>query len=184
MLHLEVRVHCFYYLLPIAKQQMARSHGEDIDEQVVRLNKDLVQLHDLLSSNLQTRKVKYVFEGLGHLVAAIFINSAHYMIKINDSGKKRMCKDVFSVQQCLSTITGTREIDLDAARRYFELLYKTPDDILNSIVEKGPEFTEMEYQDLLALSVRSNPIYSAEQGFLESRTSRLHDIMIERSKKQ
>lgn len=183
MLHLEVRVHCFYFLLPIAKQTVARSHGEEIDEQVVRLNKDLMQLHDSLSSNLQNRKVKYVFEGLGHLVAAIFINSAHHILKINDSGKKRMCKDIFSVQQCLSTITGTRESDLDSARRYFELLYKTPDDILNTIVEKGPEFTELEYQHLLGLSIRSHPIYSSEPGSLDLRVNRLREIMNERSKK-
>jgi len=177
MLHLEVRVHCFYFLLPIAKQTVTRSHGDEIDEQVVRLNKDLMQLQELMTSNLQAAKVKYVFEGLGHLVAAIFINSAQHVIKINDSGKKRMCKDIFSVQQCLSSITGTRENDMDAARRYYELLYKTPDDIVNTIMENGAEFTILEYQNLLALSVRSHPIFSSEPGSLEMRVSRLREIV-------
>lgn len=183
MLHLEVRVHCFYYLLPIAKQTAQPSHSQEVDELVVRLNKDLVQLNELLTSSLQTRKVKYVFEGLGHLVSSIFINSSYHIAKINDGGKKRMCRNVFAIQQCLSTITSTREQDLDSARKYFELLYKTPDEILNGIVENGPEYNELEYHNLLALAIRSHPVFSTEPGALEQRVSRLREIMTERRKR-
>uniref|UniRef100_A0A183IJL5 Exocyst complex component Sec8 n=1 Tax=Soboliphyme baturini TaxID=241478 RepID=A0A183IJL5_9BILA len=179
MLHLEVRVHCFYHLLPLSKKPFTGS-AQEIDEEIARLNKDLVQLHDILMNSLQSCKVRYIFEGLGHLVASIFINMCPQISKISDAGKKRICRDVFSVNQCLSNLTGTREADLDMAGKYFELLYKSPDDILNYIVENGADFDEVEYTNLLALAVRSNSYLCSEPGALDQRISRLHDILNER----
>lgn len=114
------------------------------------------------------------------MIAAIFINSAQYIAKINDNGKKRMCKNIFSIQQCLSNITLTRETDLDRARKYFELLYQKPDDILNRIMEKGAQFSQTEYEHLLALAVRSDPVFSTELGAAELRKTRLGEILAER----
>lgn len=33
--------------------------------------------------------------GLGHLISSIFIHSAHHISKINDNGKKQMCRNIF-----------------------------------------------------------------------------------------
>ena len=55
------------------------------------------------------------------------------MGKINDNGKKRMCRNIFSLQQTLSSLTNSREPDLDAAKRFFELLYKSPDAIITGL---------------------------------------------------
>ena len=37
------------------------------------------------------------------------------------------CRNIFSIQQCLTNITSNRESDLDHARQYYELLYLPPD---------------------------------------------------------
>lgn len=182
MLHLEVRVHCFYYLLPIARQtsyMLGGMQSQEIDPLVLNLNRNLVQLDEVLRATLQPGKVRYVFEGIGHLIGAIFTNSTHHVAKINDNGKKRMCRNIFAIQQCLSNITQNRETDLDRGRRFFELLYKSPDDILKGIRERGPEFSELEYNYLLALAVRSNQELCNEPGALDQRISRLREIMLE-----
>lgn len=74
MLHLELRVHCFYHLLPLSRSRPLAVQ-EDSDPEVVEFGKDLRQMHQLLSGHVAANKVKYLFDGLGHLCASIFINS-------------------------------------------------------------------------------------------------------------
>ncbi|KRX92819.1 Exocyst complex component 4 [Trichinella pseudospiralis] len=176
MLHLEVRVHCFYHLLPLFQLTAFVGSNQQIDQQVIHLNKDLMQMHDALSGFFQPYKLKYIFDGLGHLIAAIFISACQNISRINDAGKKRICRDIYTIQQCLSNLTGEREADLDQARKFYQLLYKSPDDILNSVVENGPEFTLQQYSNLLALAVRSHATLSSEPGALEQRLTRLKNL--------
>ncbi|KRX63185.1 Exocyst complex component 4 [Trichinella sp. T9] len=176
MLHLEVRVHCFYHLLPLFQLTAFVGSNQQIDQQVIHLNKDLMQMHDALSGFFQPYKLKYIFEGLGHLIATIFISACQNISRINDAGKKRICRDIYTIQQCLSNLTGEREADLDQARKFYQLLYKSPDDILNSVVENGPEFTLQQYSNLLALAVRSHATLSSEPGALEQRLTRLKNL--------
>lgn len=76
MVHLELRVHCFYHLLPLA-QLTSGQPQDDIDKGVVDFGREMVQFHKLLSSHLFPTKVKYLFDGLGHLCASIFIHSRY-----------------------------------------------------------------------------------------------------------
>lgn len=78
--------------------------------------------------------LQYIFEGLGHLIANILMTSVVYIRRINDNGIKKMCGNIFSIQQQLTNITMTRELALDQARQYYEMLYNTPD---VSIIFKG-----------------------------------------------
>lgn len=87
---------------------------------------------------------------------------------------QRMCRNIFALQQTLTNITMSREVALDHARHYFELFFLTPEvgsgliifwvdlivffsfqEILNGIVDKGPEFSELEYMNALNLLHRS-----------------------------
>jgi len=60
VLHLEVRVHCFHFLSPMAQ------HGEfapgvdsqNPDPEVVKLNRDLLNIHGILSSSLVPMKCR------------------------------------------------------------------------------------------------------------------------------
>lgn len=179
VLHLEVRVHCFYYLLPVAKQASFASgvDSQDPDPEVVKLNKDFSNIDEALSVSLQPRKLRYIFEGLGHLIASIMINSAQCIKRINENGIKKMCRNIFAIQQNLTNITMSREVALDHARHYFELLYHSPEDILNQIVEHGPKFSELDYRNALQLLHRSHP--GSDVYELKAQVDRLHEILNE-----
>ena len=62
---------------------------------------------------------------LGHLVASILINSTPSLKRINENGIKKMCRNIFAIQQNLTNITMSREADLDHARQYYEIMYQT-----------------------------------------------------------
>ncbi|KAG8138500.1 putative Exocyst complex component 4 protein, partial [Naja naja] len=67
VLHLEVRVHCFHYLIPLAKQGnyaiVANVESMDYDPLVVRLNKDISAVEEAMNASLQQHKFQYIFEG-------------------------------------------------------------------------------------------------------------------------
>ena len=114
VLHLEVRVHCFYYLLPLwrgpgggPQQFSGGPDSTDPSQEIIHLNKDLLGVEDALDSSLQPRKIQYVFEGVSSLVSAILISSAATIKKINSNGVKKMCRNIFAVQHTLTaSITG------------------------------------------------------------------------------
>jgi exocyst complex component 4 len=182
MLHVEVRMHCFYHLLPISHgHNSADYHGVidkmEPDENVTRLNKDLAAMDDALRQSVQTFRFRYIFDGLGHLVSTILINTAQYLKRINENGIKKMCRNIFSIQQSLTNITTNRESDLDHARQYYELLYLPTDEILKAIVDRGRQFTEQQYIILISLSHRSE--YGNTDSELASRLKKLRSILTE-----
>lgn len=71
--------------------------------------------------------LQYIFEGLGPLIANILMTSVIHIRRINENGIKKMCRNIFSIQQQLTNITMTRELALDQARQYYEMLYHTPE---------------------------------------------------------
>ncbi|KAL0963046.1 hypothetical protein UPYG_G00348990 [Umbra pygmaea] len=159
VLHLEVRVHCFHYLIPLTKQGnyaiVANVESMDYDPLVVKLNKDISAIEEVMGAALQQHKFQYIFEGLGHLISCILINGAQYFKRISESGIKKMCRNIFVLQQNLTNITMSREADLDFARQYYEMLYNTADELLNLLVDQGVRYTELEYINALSLLQRS-----------------------------
>lgn len=87
VLHLEVRVHCFHYLIPLTKQGnyaiVANVESMDYDPLVVKLNKDISAIEEAMGAALQQHKFQYIFEGLGHLISCILINGAQYFKRIS-----------------------------------------------------------------------------------------------------
>ena len=179
VLHLEVRVHCFYYLLPVANNgNFAPSlDTQEADQDVIKLNKDLSAIDEALSSSLQSWKLRYIFEGVGHLVSTILINSATTIKKINENGVKKMCRNIFSLQQNLTSITMSREVALDYSRQFYELFYMNPEEILSQLVEKGPQFQAVEYQNAIQLLFRSGP--SRDPAILAGLLKKLDEILSE-----
>ncbi|XP_052536682.1 exocyst complex component 4 isoform X1 [Tympanuchus pallidicinctus] len=184
VLHLEVRVHCFHYLIPLAKQGnyaiVANVESMDYDPLVVRLNKDISAIEEAMSASLQQHKFQYIFEGLGHLISCILINGAHYFKRISESGIKKMCRNIFILQQNLTNITMSREADLDFARQYYEMLYNTADELLNLVVDQGVKYTELEYIYALNLLHRSQTGVG-DQTTQNMRLQRLKEIICEQA---
>ncbi|CAG0889302.1 unnamed protein product [Darwinula stevensoni] len=179
VLHLEVRVHVFYYLMPLAQSGTwaPTSDRQDVDPEILRLNKDIYSLQDALAPTLQQQKLQYVFDGLGHLMSSVLINCLRHIRRINENGVKRMCRNIFALQQNLTSIMHTREVALDQARQYYELLYYTPTDILNGILEKGAQFSETEYLNVLTLIHQSKLPGCEDEAHLRRYKERLSDIL-------
>lgn len=49
------------------------------------------------------------------------------MESIDQSGVQRMCRNALALQQTLSSITASREVALDHARNFYEMLYMDPE---------------------------------------------------------
>uniref|UniRef100_A0A668ATE8 Exocyst complex component Sec8 n=1 Tax=Myripristis murdjan TaxID=586833 RepID=A0A668ATE8_9TELE len=184
VLHLEVRVHCFHYLIPLAKQGnyaiVANVESMDYDPLVVKLNKDISAIEEAMGAGLQQHKFQYIFEGLGHLISCILINGAQYFKRISESGIKKMCRNIFVLQQNLTNITMSREADLDFARQYYEMLYNTADELLNLVVDQGVRYTELEYINALSLLQRSQTGVG-DLGTQNTRLQRLKEIICEQA---
>ncbi|XP_039617296.1 exocyst complex component 4 isoform X2 [Polypterus senegalus] len=184
VLHLEVRVHCFHYLIPLAKQGnyaiVANVESMDYDPLVVKLNKDISAIEEAMSASLQQHKFQYIFEGLGHLISCILINGAQYFKRISESGIKKMCRNIFVLQQNLTNITMSREADLDFARQYYEMLYNTADELLHLVVDQGVKYTELEYINALSLLHRSQTGVG-DQTVQNMRLQRLKEIICEQA---
>ncbi|CAD6189742.1 unnamed protein product [Caenorhabditis auriculariae] len=177
ILHIELRVHCFFHLLPLAKHRNTSAHDE-VDPEVVTLSRDLQDFHNVLKEVLSQSKLRYVFDGLGHLCAAIFIHLSQYMPRLTEPGKKRVCRNVWGLQQRLSQMTARREAELDRARAFFDLLLTyDPDSLLNVITDKKSMFSPIELSHLLALAVRSDPTLASQHGALEQRQLQLNAIL-------
>ncbi|KAJ8682074.1 hypothetical protein QAD02_017866 [Eretmocerus hayati] len=180
VLHLEVRVQCFYYLHPKGDTNLLSGHkdSDEVDPRVEDLSRVLHHIDEALQMTLQTKKTKYIFEGLGHLIAKILISSAQYIERIDENGIHKMCRNIFILQQTLTNITMTRELALDYARQYYELLHQTPEEILNGIMEHGSQFSELEYINALQLIARSKQEYAKVNRHIERLSEILGDIGI------
>lgn len=71
--------------------------------------------------------LQYIFEGLAHLASRILITASNYMDSIDQAGVQKMCRNALALQQTLSSITASREVALDQARNYYEMLYMDPE---------------------------------------------------------
>ena len=85
------------------------------------------------------------------------------------------CRNILAIQQSLTNMTLSREPELDHARQYYELLYLKVDDILKVTLERGPQFSEQQYVNLLTLAQRSGRAGSEQD--LDSRLARLSGIL-------
>ncbi|CAB4054123.1 EXOC4 [Lepeophtheirus salmonis] len=142
-LHIEVRIHCIYFLSPIWFGSNAA--------------KDLTSTEDIVKPLMGNIKSRYVFEGLLFLIGSILISSVEHIKRINSNGIKKMSRNLFTLQYILScNIAGHGEVALEHAKQYLELLDKTSEEIMNSIVEKGSVFTYEEYENAIKLLHRSN----------------------------
>lgn len=90
---------------------------------------------------------QYIFEGLAHLAARILINASNYMERIDQASVHRMCRNAVALQQTLSSITAAREVALDQARNYYEMLYMDPEvgHIIIIIMRKAVKSCELHY---------------------------------------
>lgn len=177
ILYLELRIHCFYHLLPLIKGQ-GFSQQDGSDRESLEFGRDLKQFHQTLQMYISPFKLNYLFDGLGHLCASIFVHSSQFMTRMTEDDRKRVCRNIYSVQKSLNNVTGRPENDLARAQMYYDLLKKEPDQILAHAERAGLHpFTYLEFNNLLSLSLRSHPTLSNHYGALDSRINKLKEII-------
>lgn len=93
----------------------------------MKLTKVLSDMDEAFNSTLHPRKTKYIFEGLAHLAARILIMASNSMENVDQASVQRMCRNAMTLQQTLSSITASREVALDHARNFYEMLYMEPE---------------------------------------------------------
>lgn len=121
---------CYSKLVPMLKNNdyntdatlynpYATADKEHTDREAEQLSRQLDELSEKLQNSLQPNKYKYVFSGLGQVISWLMIDAAKFIKnkKVNQTGVKRICRNIFSIQQKLTNITLTREGELDACRR-------------------------------------------------------------------
>ncbi|XP_026850554.1 exocyst complex component 4 isoform X5 [Drosophila persimilis] len=180
VLHLEVRVQCFHYLRSKSSVRTNSYVGskDDIlepDRQVQVLTKRLSEMDEAFSATLHPRKTRYIFEGLAHLASRILIQASNYLEHIDQITVQRMCRNSIALQQTLSNITASREVALDQAKNFYELLCMDPDEILNALLERGTQFSEMQLLNAMHLSCKACSITDAN--LLASYQQKLSDIL-------
>ena len=162
-LHLEVRMHCMHYLPPAVMRAGTTNEEEAAIEDVgiKEFNRDLCSLEEQLALQLSDMKLRFLFEGIGHLMATVLINTGKKLQRVGSSCITRMSVIVFLLQQNLTNITMSREAELDHARQFYELMRSTPQALLTFATEKEYNFTNAEYEQALAMICKS-PDYKGE----------------------
>lgn len=159
ILFLELRVNCYYHLLIVLRKQqykLENNESLDPDSGVTLLNKFLSQLDEKIREYLPASHTKFLFDGLGHVMSGIIIGSASFIDEMDSNGLKKMSRNIFALQQNLTNITLTCELDLERASFYYELLYQTPEEVLRNIVERERRFSKDEYTELIQLYYRAS----------------------------
>ena len=89
---------------------------------VVLLNKCLNFIEEKVASQISPLKSRYLFDGVPHFISALLIKNVYRISKINTNGVKKMCRNIFALQQNLANITLSREPAFDYCRQYYCLL--------------------------------------------------------------
>lgn len=184
VLHLEIRCHCFYFLGRATRESsyVCPADAVEVDPQVPLLAKDLRDVEDTVHQTLSPRKVRYMFDGIGFLISQILITSVSHIKKVNRNGVKKMCQNIFTIQQELANIAQPRESALDLARQYFEMFYLNGDEILKLVLEQGRVFKESEY--MAALDLLSRCAVTMDKSLLDIRKNKLRQILREQETKK
>lgn len=158
VLFLEIRLHCFYYLSLLFRNTAQYSFAieTDPDDSITALNRDLTRLQETLKSSLNGKKFDFLFQGLGFVLATILIRSSARFNRISELGVTKMCRNILTIEQTLAPLGTVGDADMMRAHRYYKLLEDIkPEEIINVIEERGPEYSEQDYLNLLKLEYRS-----------------------------
>nr|VZI06184.1 unnamed protein product [Spirometra erinaceieuropaei] len=159
MIYLDVRVKAFNLFgnLPRIVPFWCPVDEVDVDAPITECLVYWEQLKDALVHTLSQHKIRFIFDGLGDFISQLFIRIIPQITRINSNGNRKMCRNIYKLQQTLALLTENHESDLIRVKQLYELLYLTPEAIVNRIIEHGAAFNASVYQNLLQLYQRSHP---------------------------
>ncbi|XP_068630431.1 exocyst complex component 4 [Battus philenor] len=145
-LHLEMRIECFHYLGQEEHCESvagtAGAGGAEGSGGAAQLAAALLAFHERAAAVLAPPRRAYVMNGLGEMMSAALVwrwQSAHGAPEPRAAGAR-----LAALRHCLAALQ-LPHAGLHAAHAYLHLLACTPEEIITSVREKGPQFSELEY---------------------------------------
>ncbi|XP_026486301.2 exocyst complex component 4 [Vanessa tameamea] len=138
-LHLEMRIECFHYL-----GQEEKAEGPEGEEQAggaTRLAHRLLAFHEHAVALLAPSALAYIMSGVGEMMSAAVVWRWQ---SERGAGAGAAGARLATLRHCLAALALPHD-GLHAAHAYLHLLACTPEEIITSVREKGPQFSELEY---------------------------------------
>ncbi|KAI8324702.1 hypothetical protein GQ54DRAFT_55838 [Martensiomyces pterosporus] len=151
VLRVEVRAHCTYYLDLATREGDYFLDGDtpEPDQYIQALNADISTIEEKMEGCLPGDRLNLVFGGISILMSHTLITNTRYIKHLNDSGNRKMIRNILALQQNLTNIALPEESGLDKARKFYELYELGADGILKHIAENGALFTFENYRRLI-----------------------------------
>jgi len=195
ILRLEVRTRCLYFLDHAVKQgnYVPDTEAVEPDSHIVALNKDLLQLEEIMAENMPNSRLNFLFGGLPLFLTRTICRNAKNIAAINRNGIMKMSRNLFALQQNLAQINATHESNtshdshLDMARHFYNLLNFETDNLIAQIEELGEMLSLEECEIVLDLVFRNAEslghgqlVFSSGPGMINSK--RLYDEELQKIK--
>ena len=72
-------------------------------------------------------QIRFVFEDIGGLAADIFVSCAKDIRSVNESGIKKLQRNILALQQSMKILhVRQKDIDLEKAKKYWAMYFTTP----------------------------------------------------------
>ncbi|CAH8560669.1 unnamed protein product [Schistosoma mattheei] len=162
MTYLEVRIQAYNYFgtLPDGVTYWCPLDDVDVDKYVTDFLGYIEQVKDLSIHTFSRHKFRFIFDGLGDFISQLLLRLIPQIERMNSNGNKKMCRNVYRLQQALATLTETHESDLIRVKQLYELFFLTPEAVVNRLMEHGIAFDHAVYANLFHLYQRSHSTYA------------------------
>ncbi|VDK41555.1 unnamed protein product [Taenia asiatica] len=157
--YLDVRVQAYNLFgnLPRTANFWCPVDEVDVDSEVTRCLIYWDQLQEVLIHSFCPHEIRFIFDGLGDFISQIFLRLIPQITRMNVNGNRKMCRNIYKLQQALALLTENHESDLIRVKQLYELFYLNPEAVVNRVIEQGVAFEVGVYQNLLRLYQRSHP---------------------------
>lgn len=166
-IRVEVQMHCFFHLRAMAAAEYdLQSESSQPEQFVIDLNKDLTRIEEALSRYYDSAKIQYVFGNLDRLICSIMMRSLPLMAqrRVSKFGVLQITRNLYALQQNLTNIVTSQNGHFDRARKYFELINLSLEDLEQFRAENASLFSQEEFEVITAIYATNHNYNDAKQG--------------------
>lgn len=127
--YLDVRVQAYnlFANLPRTANFWCPVDEVDVDPEIINCLLYWDQLQEVLVHSYCPHEVRFIFDGLGDFISQIFLRIIPRITRMNVNGNRKMCRNIYKLQQALALLTENHESDLIRVKQLYELFYLTPE---------------------------------------------------------
>ncbi|KAK9728372.1 exocyst subunit [Basidiobolus ranarum] len=161
MLHIEFRCQSMYYLDLATREgnYYLNETAHEPDSYIVTLNTTLVNFEECMTETLPLNEISFVFNGLSYLMSHVLITNIRYIKQMNSAGISKMIRNILALKQNLANIALPHGNGLDEAKKYYELIGLSPQELIQYAGEHIHSFTFEQYKYLLDLIEENNQFH-------------------------